>query len=197
MCLSCLNKKQTLIILIILIIASFIFENINKLNNLTGTNYQNKETKPTHFSITNYSISTLSAQIFKVKKVIDGDTILLENNQKVRYIGIDTPELHDPRKKIECFAKEAYLENKKLVEGKIVRLEKDVSETDKYNRLLRYVYLLEKDSSQSALFINEYLVKEGFAYAVSYPPDIKYTQIFLKAQKYAQENNKGLWKKCL
>jgi len=147
--------------------------------------------KPTLFSKNN------SAEVFRVKKVIDGDTIILENNAKVRYIGINAPELHNPRKKIECFAKASYEKNKKLVEGKIVKLEKDVSEKDKYGRLLRYVFLLaEKNSTTSSLFVNQYLVAEGYAYAVTFPPDVKYAKEFLLAQKQAQEENKGLWKMC-
>jgi len=147
--------------------------------------------KPTPFSKNN------NDEIFKVKKVIDGDTIILENDAKVRYIGINTPELHNPRKKIECFAKAAYEKNKQLVEGKMVKLEKDVSETDKYGRLLRYVFLLaEKNSTASSLFVNQYLVAEGYAYAATFPPDVKYAKEFLFAQKQAQEENKGLWKMC-
>ncbi|MBI3335237.1 MAG: thermonuclease family protein [Candidatus Portnoybacteria bacterium] len=76
----------------------------------------------------------------KVARVIDGDTIELENGQRVRYIGIDTPETSDPRKPIQCFGIEAAKKNQELVEGKMVRLEKDVSERDRYARLLRYVY---------------------------------------------------------
>lgn len=193
MCLSCLNKKQTLIILIILIIFSFIFENLNPQNKQSNKN--NEKITPS-IKISQSFFATPSGEIFKVKKVIDGDTIVLENDKKVRYIGVDTPELHNPRKAVACFAKQAYLENKRLVEKKMVKLEKDVSLVDKYNRLLAYVYLIEDESSKSALFVNEYLVKEGFAYAVTYPPDVKYTQVFLKAQEYAQKNNKGLWKSC-
>ncbi len=131
----------------------------------------------------------------KVKKVIDGDTIELETGQKVRYIGIDTPELHDPRKKVECFAKEAMEENKKLVEGKTVRLKKDISETDKYKRLLRYVYV-PIEASPSGQFVNEYLVKEGYALASTFPPDVKYASHFLKLEQEARQNKRGLWNKC-
>src|SRR4030042_2567140 len=76
-----------------------------------------------------------------VTRVIDGDTIEIEGGQKVRYIGIDTPEKVDPRPSVQCYGKEAAAKNKELVEGKRVRLEKDVSETDKYGRLLRYVFV--------------------------------------------------------
>ncbi len=141
------------------------------------------------------SLTTDSA---KVAKVIDGDTIQLETKQKVRYIGIDTPELHDPRRPVECFGKEAYEENKKLIEGKTIILEKDVSDKDKYGRLLRYVYLPQetKQTTSSGLMVNDYLVRQGYANAVSYPPDIKYQDQFRNAQLQAKTNNRGLWNLC-
>lgn len=125
--------------------------------------------------------------LFLVKRVVDGDTIELENGQKVRYIGIDTPETVSPDKPIQCFGKEASDKNKALVEGKKIRLEKDVSETDKYNRLLRYVYL------EDGTFINLQLVKEGFARSSTYPPDVKYQEEFKKADEEARTSSIGLW----
>lgn len=132
----------------------------------------------------------------KVMKVVDGDTVEIENGKLVRYIGIDTPETKHPTKGVECFGKEASEKNKELVEGKVVKLEKDISETDRYGRLLRYVYLQEPTATAPALFINEYLVKEGYAHAVTFPPDIKYSDHFLELQKNAREQKKGLWEKC-
>lgn len=125
-----------------------------------------------------------------VTKVIDGDTVEIEGGQRVRYIGIDTPETVHPNIKTECFGAAASAKNKDLVEGKRVILKKDVSEVDKYGRLLRYVYLGD-------IFVNEYLVREGFASASSYPPDIKYQQQFSQAEQEARENNRGLWKDCV
>ena len=125
--------------------------------------------------------------LIRVAKVIDGDTIELESGERLRYIGIDTPETFN---KNECFGKESTQKNKELVEGKRVRLEKDVNNTDKYGRLLRYVYL------EDGTFVNKELVKQGYAYAVSYPPDIKYQEEFKEAQKEAVENNLGLWSSC-
>lgn len=123
-------------------------------------------------------------ELLKVTKVIDGDTIVLENGAVIRYIGIDTPEIKKNRS--ECFGHEAKETNKKLVLEKVVRLEKDVSETDKYNRLLRYVWVGD-------IFVNEYLVRQGYAHAVTYPPDVKYQELFRQAEKEARENNRGLW----
>lgn len=121
--------------------------------------------------------------------VIDGDTIELENGQKVRYIGVDTPELVDPRKPVQCFGKEASVKNEELVLGKKARLEKDVSETDKYGRLLRYVYIGD-------VFINLELVKQGYAFVATFPPDVKFSSVFAGAEKEARENGRGLWGIC-
>lgn len=128
----------------------------------------------------------IASELFKVASVVDGDTIKLENGQVVRYIGIDSPETVHPSKPIQCFGKEASQKNKELVEGKEVRLEKDVSETDKYGRILRYVYVGDT-------FVNDYLVRNGFASSYSYPPDVKYQDQFKKAEEDARNGKKGLW----
>ncbi|MDP3998518.1 MAG: thermonuclease family protein [bacterium] len=122
----------------------------------------------------------------KVIRVIDGDTIVIQTGQKVRYIGINTPGTVAPRLPVQCFGHEASLKNRELVEGKVVSLEKDVSETDKYGRLLRYVYV-------DNIFVNDYLVREGFAHVSTFPPDVEYQKQFLEAEKEARANKKGLW----
>lgn len=126
-------------------------------------------------------------ETFLVTKVIDGDTIQIVGGKTVRYIGIDATETGS--KATQCFASEATVFNRNLVENKEVRLEKDVSETDKYGRLLRYVFIEDT-------FVNDYLVRQGYAYASSYPPDVRYQKQFLDAQTEARENNRGLWVAC-
>jgi len=116
----------------------------------------------------------------KVIKVIDGDTIKIEGDKVIRYIGINAPETVHPSKPVQCYGKEASDKNRELVEGKEVKLEKDVSETDKYGRLLRYIWLDD-------MLVNEYLVREGYAQSSSYPPDIKYQDRFIEAQRQARE----------
>ncbi|HEY4694352.1 MAG TPA: thermonuclease family protein [Candidatus Nanoarchaeia archaeon] len=133
--------------------------------------------------------ATSQEDLFLVTKVVDGDTIEIEGGKRVRYIGIDTPETVDPREEVQCFGKEASEKNKQLVENKKVKLEKDVSEFDQYSRLLRYIYV-------GNTFVNELLVKEGFARASSYPPDVKYQDKLSAAEQFARENNKGLWSAC-
>lgn len=126
----------------------------------------------------------------KVIRVIDGDTIELEGGIKLRYIGIDTPETRHPTVGVECYGAESSQKNTELVLNKEVRLEKDVSETDRYGRLLRYVYVTT-DSGE--IFVNQELAKTGFAQARSYPPDIKYQEIFRAAEAEAREKKLGLW----
>ncbi len=132
-------------------------------------------------------------QTVLVTRVIDGDTIEIEGKIKVRYIGVNTPEIyHDTTGKKtgeQCFADESYLENKKLVEGKTITLVRDVSDKDKYGRLLRYVYIDD-------LFVNDYLIQNGFAKIMIIKPDIKYALEFKQKEKEAKANNLGIWKEC-
>ena len=124
-----------------------------------------------------------------VVRVIDGDTIEVDISGKlytVRYIGIDTPETVHPTRGEEPYGKEASVKNRELVEGKEVHLEKDVSETDKYGRLLRYVWVDD-------LMVNAELVRLGYAQVATYPPDVKYQDLFLKLQREAREAGRGLW----
>lgn len=160
----------------------------------TTTKIENNLTDPDSSRIKNEEPLTLEGERVLVTKVIDGDTVELENGTRVRLIGIDTPETKDPRRSVQCFGKEASNETKKLLEGKVVILQKDVSETDKYNRLLRYIFL-PLDNGQ-ILFVNDYLVREGFALVLTYPPDVKYNEQFREAERQARENNKGLWGRC-
>lgn len=148
-------------------------------------------------SSSNLSSADARIQKARVSRVIDGDTIELETGEKVRYIGINTPETQHPQKGKECFGQEATQKNKELVEGKKVLLEKDVSDVDRYGRLLRYVYPASQEpdlTPQSS--VNAQLVREGYAYASTYPPDITYQDILNRSQQAAQKEEKGLWSTC-
>jgi len=123
-------------------------------------------------------------------RVIDGDTIELSTGQHLRYIGIDTPEMTGP----ECYAVEATAKNRELAEGRMVRLEKDVSETDRYDRLLRYVWV---NMPQGEMMVNAQLLVEGYAQVVTYPPDVRYVDWFLQLQREAREAGRGLWSACV
>lgn len=127
-----------------------------------------------------------ASEFAKVTRIYDGDTIEIEGGRKVRYIGIDSTEVYPIA---QCYSAEALVRNKELVSGKTVRMEKDVSETDKYGRLLRYVYV-------DSVFINDELVKEGFAKAKAYSPDLKNKDKFSESEKTAKAAGLGLWGKC-
>lgn len=131
-------------------------------------------------------MSRLRAEVISVT---DGDTIRVRidgQSVPVRYIGIDTPETVDPRQTVQCFGREASARNAQLVAGKVVELEKDVSETDRFQRLLRYVYV-------DGVMVNEELVRGGYATAVSYPPDVKYQDRFRALEAEARAAGVGLW----
>ena len=137
-----------------------------------------------------------------VVRVVDGDTIVIEvtgrtegpgagdaqigEEERVRLIGIDTPESVKPDTPVECFGREASAAAKALLEGKEVRLVKDVEETDAYDRLLRYVYL----GSEMA---NARLVANGYATAYTYPPNVRHADLFVQLQREAREKDRGLW----
>ncbi len=128
-----------------------------------------------------------------VTSVTDGDTIRVViggSEYRLRYIGIDTPETVDPRRPVQWMGREASDANKALVEGQTVVLEKDLSETDRFGRLLRYVWLREGDAW---LMVNEELVRRGFAQVSTYPPDVKYVDRYLTAQDEARDAGLGLW----
>lgn len=131
-------------------------------------------------------------EYFKVVKVVDGDTIdiLLDGKtERLRLIGINTPEVVDPRKTVECFGREASDNAKKLLSGQEVRIEADPSQgdRDKYGRLLRYVW------QRDGLFYNLEAIKDGYAYEYTYQLPYIYQPEFKAAQKYAEENKLGLW----
>ncbi len=132
-------------------------------------------------SITSYFVFVEKPEYEKVIRVIDGDTFELENGKIVRLLGINAPE-----KGQKCF-EEARERLKELVEGKIVRLEKDIQNKDKYGRFLRYVFV-------NKTFVNLLLVKEGYAFTYLINSN-KYKNELLEAEKYARENKIGcLWK---
>ncbi len=128
---------------------------------------------------------------YKVTSVVDGDTLKIDFNgteTKVRLIGVDTPEsVHPDKTKNTNYGKIASNYTKSLIEGKNITLEFDVSETDKYGRLLAYVYL------ENGEMLNEKLVKEGYAQIATYAPNVKYADKFKALQEQARKNKIGFW----
>ena len=125
-----------------------------------------------------------------VVQVIDGDTIKIKDNIRVRLIGIDAPE------KGECYYQESREFLKDFLQGKTVNLEKDISAKDDYGRLLRYVILLSDDPELDNILVNDYIVRQGYALYLSSPIDKRYQQLLVDAQETALRENKGLWKEC-
>jgi micrococcal nuclease len=129
-----------------------------------------------------------------VLRVIDGDTIEVGIDgvaHRVRYIGIDTPETVHPNRPVEWLGPEASAANAALVGGRTVILEKDVSETDRYGRLLRYVWTYD---AGAWTLVNLELLRRGLATVTTYPPDVKYADaLYLPAQRAAQAAGVGLW----
>lgn len=137
-----------------------------------------------------------------VTRVVDGDTIeatvtgvtagpaagqtQVGQSYDIRLIGIDTPESVKPGTPVECFAKEASAATTALLEGQEVTLVKDVEEADRYDRLLRYVYLGDE-------MANARLVANGYANAYTYPPNVRHADLFVQLERGARENNRGLW----
>ncbi len=115
-----------------------------------------------------------------VVRVIDGDTVELEDGQRVRYLGIDTPEVGEP------YAANATARNKELVEGKVVELQTGKRDKDEYGRLLRYVYV-------NGTFVNAELVAEGLARAYIFDSDERYSQVLVQLEQYAKLREWGLW----
>lgn len=135
-----------------------------------------------------------------ITRVVDGDTAVYEENGKevkLRFIGVNTPETVHPFKEEEPFGKEASDFTKKYLTDKIVYLEKDVSDIDKYNRALRYIWLeVPSDESfeevEKKMFTAK-LLQEGLATLDTYPPDVKYVDYFKKLQRKAQADKKNIW----
>ncbi len=130
--------------------------------------------------------------LYQVEKVVDGDTIDVSINgktERIRLIGMDTPETVDPRTVVQCFGKEASDKAKATLTGAKVRLEQDATqgERDKYGRILAYVFL--EDGSN----FNKYMISEGYAHEYTYNVPYKYQQDFKAAQADASNTDRGLW----
>jgi micrococcal nuclease len=128
--------------------------------------------------------------LYKVSKVIDIDTIKLENGEKVRLIGVDGPENN------ECYFKESKQFLEDLLLNKYVRLEKDISGVDDYKRLLRYVILPKSNPEEDNILVNDYVVRNGQALSVSSAPDLRFRDLMASSQQIAMRENLGLWGEC-
>lgn len=146
------------------------------------------------FDTAKQTAQTSQPGLYHVTDFYDGDTIGVDMNgakEKVRFIGVDTPETHDPRKPVQCFGEVAAAFTKSLIGKNDVRLEADPLDTnrDRYGRLLRYVYLPD------GRLVNGELIKQGYAFAYVGFPFSKMEE-FRSYQQHARDNNLGLWGTC-
>jgi micrococcal nuclease len=129
-----------------------------------------------------------------VVRTVDGDTIhvrLASGVEKVRYIGIDTPEVHHPKRGEELGGRAATEINRRLVEDRAVRLEPDVQLRDRYGRLLAYVWVKRSDGTD--VMVNAELVRLGYAAVMTVPPNVRHAELFRKLAAEAREHHRGLW----
>jgi micrococcal nuclease len=130
-----------------------------------------------------------------VVRLVDGDTIHVTidgRTEKVRYIGINCPELHHPRRGEEPGGREATEINRALVGGKSVRLEPDVQLRDRYGRLLAYVWVRQANGAE--IMVNAELVRRGYAQVMTVPPNVRHAATFRRLQVEAREAHRGLWR---
>ncbi len=129
-----------------------------------------------------------------VTRVVDGDTIVIDRGrgqERLRYIGVDTPETRHPRKGLQCFGRAASAYNARLVDAEPVRLAGDVQERDRLGRRLAYVYRI-----RDGLFVNAELVRGGFARTLTIPPNIRFAARFAAVAADARRARRGLWSAC-
>ncbi|MGB9743586.1 MAG: thermonuclease family protein [Minisyncoccales bacterium] len=176
-----------LVLIIVLVLGILIGQSSNKqpinFNQETRSNNINEETSfngDQKNEIMSTSSPINSIQSVKVIRVLDGDTIEIEDGQRVRYLGINAPESGQP------FSTEATRENERLVAGRTVNLEFDVQTQDRYQRLLAYVWVGNK-------LINEEIVRNGYAVSETIQPNVKYQDLILKAEQEARTACRGLW----
>ena len=187
------NQKKIIFIILGFIVSAFVYLGAEEPSGIHYSNYTFSMPFGRNYDYTN----------ILVRRAVDGDTLVLENGERVRLIGIDTPEMHESAKldrdsqrsgqdkrTIQELGRRAYVFTKSLVEGKRVSLEFDVERHDRYDRLLAYVYL--KDASRT--FVNAEIVRAGYASLMTFPPNVKYADVFLKLYQEARENRRGLWK---
>jgi micrococcal nuclease len=130
----------------------------------------------------------------KVLRVVDGDTIAVRLDgraERVRYIGVDTPESVEPGTPVQCFAHAAAAENARLVAGERVRLVRDVKARDRFGRLLAYVYRVRDGS-----FVNAELVRRGYARTLTIPPNVRFADRLARLARAARAAGRGLWTAC-
>lgn len=140
-------------------------------------------------SVRLFSETAFVQEWIEVKRVNDGDTIVLQDGRHVRYIGINAPEIAHRDHKAEAFGYAAKKYNQSLLRSKKIRMEFDKEKYDRYGRLLAYIFLLD------GTFINKKMIEKGYAYALFRHPNVKYDRMLLQAQRDAMSAKHGLWRR--
>jgi len=132
----------------------------------------------------------------RVVKLVDGDTIWVDVGagriEKVRYIGVNTPEIHHPTQGEEAGGRAAAAVNRSLVAGRHVRLEPDVQLRDRYGRLLAYVWVRAEGGAE--LMVNAELLRRGYAQVMTVPPNVRHAETFRRLEREARAGHVGLWR---
>lgn len=177
---------------------NFLFSSLLLISStMTGCQSKSKDYKQKMLGFSDNATTEskrVSKDIYFVTKVSDGDTFWCKNDReqriKIRLIGIDAPEPRNYfRMKEQVFGKEASQYAKNLLLHEKIRLEFDVDSLDQFGRTLAYAYLLDNT------FVNEKIIKDGYAVLMTIAPNVKYEQRLFEGQKYARENKLGLWEK--
>lgn len=129
-----------------------------------------------------------------IERIIDGDTIKMASStmetDRIRLLSINAPELD------ECYGAEAKEALEKLIDGRTIKFEKDISGVDKFGRLLRYLIIVSENPEEDNILANYYLIRNGYAFYYSNPPDNRYKEMLLSAEREAKKEKKGMWGEC-
>ncbi|MBQ7593832.1 MAG: thermonuclease family protein [Synergistaceae bacterium] len=206
--------RKFLALLLVLVLATTAVAHPGKLDKNGG--HYDKETGEYHYHKGPNALETLEIRrntVYKAKieRVVDGDTAIVSflfddgkkyQKERVRFLGVDTPETVHPNKPVQYYGKEASDFTKSQLTDKIVWLQTDVGAYDRYNRMLAYVWLkepsekdLDDEKAIRANMFNAKLLLEGYAQLMTVQPNSRYSNLFVHFQREAREQNKGLWGK--
>ena len=184
-------------------------ENDGHYDSKTGKYHYHKGPKAgTEIVLTSYPVKENAIYKAKIKRVVDGDTAIIVfltddstpyKDERIRFIGVNTPETVDPNRPVQYYGKEASEFTKKELKDKTVWIQMDMGVRDRYDRLLGYIWLKEPKNPDSekevrAKMFNARLLLEGYAQTMTIQPNVRYSEMFVKFQREAREAEKGLWK---
>ena len=205
-------KRIIVAVILVMSLSCIAFAHPGKLD-ANGGHYD-KDTGEYHYHKGPNALETLEIRrntVYKAKieRVVDGDTAIVSfifadgkkyQKQRVRFLGVDTPETVHPNKPVQFYGKEASNFTKSQLTDKIVWLQTDVGALDRYNRMLAYVWLsepskkdLDNEDAIRAKMYNATLLLEGYAQVMTVQPNSRYSEMFVRFQREAREGKKGLW----